>query len=66
MTKLEKSIQHLSDYKTIIEMTVDVKVDRLLGSVHPKHSDIIYPINYGYIQVVLGGDDEEQDVSILG
>ncbi len=46
--------------------TVIVKVDRPFGSVHPKYTNIIYPINYGYIQHVLGGDKEEIDVYIMG
>lgn len=27
---------------------VNVKMDRKLGSVHPKHG-FVYPVNYGYI-----------------
>lgn len=46
--------------------TVKVKIDRPIGSVHPRHSDMIYPINYGYIENVFGGDGEELDVYILG
>ncbi len=46
--------------------TVDISIDRPMGSVHPKHDDIIYPVNYGYIPNVLGGDGEELDVYLLG
>lgn len=46
--------------------TVTVTVDRPMGSVHPKHPDLIYPINYGYIEGVLGGKGEYLDVYILG
>ncbi len=46
--------------------TVALKIDRPLGSIHPKHPDITYPINYGYIPNVLGGDGEELDVYLLG
>lgn len=46
--------------------TVEVTVDRPVGSVHPKHEDIIYPINYGYIDGVIAPDGEELDVYILG
>lgn len=45
---------------------VTVKVDRELGTYHPKHKDIYYPINYGYIEGIIGGDGEEQDAYILG
>lgn len=46
--------------------TVSVKIDRPVGTVHPKHADIVYPINYGYLPGVLGGDGEELDVYVLG
>ncbi|MBQ8210145.1 MAG: inorganic pyrophosphatase [Clostridia bacterium] len=45
--------------------TVKVTVDRPLGSKHPKY-DMIYPVNYGYVEGLIGGDGEEQDVYILG
>lgn len=28
---------------------VTVTVDRPLGSRHPHHPDIVYPVNYGYV-----------------
>ena len=37
---------------------VKVIVDRPLGSTHPQYQDLIYPVNYGYI--------EGQDAYILG
>ena len=49
-----------------MEKIVTVIVDRPLGSVHPKHPDLYYPVNYGYIAGVMGGDGEEQDAYILG
>ena len=45
---------------------VTVTVDRPLGSYHPKHKDIYYPINYGYIEGIIAPDGEEQDAYILG
>lgn len=45
---------------------VKVIVDRPLGSYHPKHKDLYYPVNYGYIEGVIAPDGEEQDVYILG
>lgn len=45
---------------------VKVTVDRPLGSYHPKHKDIYYPINYGYIAGIMAPDGEEQDAYILG
>jgi len=48
-----------------LNKTVRVKIDRKLGSVHPKHG-FIYPINYGYIPNTISGDGEEIDVYVLG
>lgn len=45
---------------------VTVTVDRPLGSYHPEHPDLYYPINYGYITGTLAGDGEEEDAYILG
>ena len=50
----------------MIGKIVKVTVDRPLGSYHPKHKDIYYPINYGYIEGVIAHDGEEQDAYILG
>ena len=46
--------------------TVTVTVDRPLGTYHPKHKDIYYPINYGYVEGIIAPDGEEQDAYILG
>ena len=46
--------------------TVTVTVDRPLGSYHPEHPDIYYPINYGYIKGTMAPDGEEEDAYILG
>ena len=45
---------------------VKVIIDRPLGSSHPIHKDIIYPINYGYIEGIFAFDKKEQDAYILG
>ena len=50
----------------MIGKIVKVVVDRPLGSYHPKHEDILYPINYGYIEGIIAPDGEEQDAYILG
>lgn len=50
----------------IIGQTVKVKIDRPLGSFHPKHPDIYYPVNYGYVEGIIAPDGEEQDVYVLG
>ena len=46
--------------------TVKVIIDRPLGSYHPTHKDIYYPINYGYIEGIIANDLEEKDAYILG
>ncbi len=45
---------------------VKVKVDRPMGTFHPEHPDLYYPINYGYIEGIMAPDGEEQDAYILG
>lgn len=45
---------------------VKVIVDRPLGSYHPKHKDIYYSVNYGYVEGIIAPDGEEQDAYILG
>ena len=50
----------------IIGNIVKVTVDRPLGSYHPKHKDIYYPVNYGFIEGIIAPDGEEQDAYILG
>ena len=45
---------------------VKVVVDRQLGSYHPKHKDMYYTINYGYIEGIIAPDGEEQDAYIIG
>ena len=50
----------------MIGKRVTVKIDRPMGSYHPKHKDICYPINYGYIEGNMAPDGEEQDAYVLG
>ena len=53
-------------YRDIIGQTVKGKIDRPMGSFHPRHKDLYYPVNYGYVTGVIGGDGSEQDVYLLG
>lgn len=47
--------------------SVNIIIDRPIGCVHTKDNhSITYPINYGYIPEVFGGDGEELDVYLLG
>ncbi len=50
----------------ILGREVTVTVDRRLGTYHPNHPDLHYPVNYGYIAGILAPDGEEQDAYILG
>ncbi|MBE6572742.1 MAG: inorganic pyrophosphatase [Ruminococcaceae bacterium] len=50
----------------MLSKPVKIVVDRPLGSRHPKHENIVYPINYGYVEGFFAADGEEQDVYILG
>lgn len=59
-------LRKVEEYLSIIGKTVKVIVDRPLGSYHPKFKDIFYSVNYGYIEGIIAGDNEEQDAYILG
>ena len=50
----------------MIGKSVTVIVDRPLGSYHPEHTVMYYPINYGYVEGIMAADGEEQDAYILG
>lgn len=50
----------------MIKKIVTVTVDRPLGSFHPEHKGMYYPINYGYIEGIIAPDGEEQDAYIPG
>lgn len=47
-------------------MLITARIDRPLGTAHPKHPDIVYPVNYGYVPGVMAPDHAWQDVYILG
>lgn len=50
-----------------LDETVRIEIDRPIGYVHKKEKyTLVYPINYGYIPGVYGGDEEELDVYLLG
>lgn len=51
--------------KNYIGKIINVKIDRPLGSTHPKHG-FIYPVNYGYIPNTISGDNEDLDCYVLG
>ena len=51
--------------KSYIGKIIEVKIDRPMGSKHPKHG-FIYPVNYGFVPNTTSGDGEELDCYILG
>lgn len=53
------------DARTYLNKIVSVKIDRPIGSRHPKY-DYIYPVNYGYVPNTISGDGEELDCYVLG
>ncbi|MBR6564006.1 MAG: NUDIX domain-containing protein [Clostridia bacterium] len=53
--------------KSYLGKTVKIEIDRPIGYLHKKENyALTYPINYGYIPGVIGGDGEELDVYLLG
>lgn len=57
--------QIIKDTREYLGKIVTVKMDRPLGSAHPKHG-FIYMVNYGFIPNTISGDGEELDAYILG
>lgn len=47
-------------------MLITARIDRPLGSAHPKHPDLIYRVNYGEVVGVPAPDGAWQDVYVLG
>jgi inorganic pyrophosphatase len=54
------------DLRVYLGNQVKVEVDRPLGSVHPRHPDIVYTVNYGFIPGTISGDGMPVDAYILG
>ncbi len=48
-----------------IAETIQVVIDRPLGSRHPQHG-FIYPLNYGYVPGIYSPDGEPVDAYVLG
>ena len=55
------------DLRSFLGRRIRIRIDRPVGYVHRKDGyTLVYPINYGYVPGVTGGDGEEQDVYLLG
>jgi inorganic pyrophosphatase len=56
-----------ADFFTILDRlaaSAEIVVDRPKGLPHPRIPDAIYPLDYGYLQGVTGGDGDGLDVFI--
>ncbi len=62
---VKETIRQAKAYR-VLGSHIDVQVDRPLGSEHPNHPGMIYPVNYGYVPGVMSPDGEEQDVYVIG
>jgi len=60
------SVSAYTNARQFLDQTVTVTIDRPLGSAHPRHSDIYYPVNYGFVPGTISPDGAELDVSLLG
>jgi inorganic pyrophosphatase len=55
----------IENIKSYLGQTVEVKMDRPLGTAHPKHG-WKYEANYGFIPGTKNADGEELDAYVLG
>ncbi len=53
------------DAKDYLGKEVTIKIDRELGSKHPKWG-FIYCLNYGFVPNTISGDGEELDAYVVG
>lgn len=51
--------------KDFLGKTVTIKIDRPIGSKHPKY-DMVYGVNYGFVPGTKALDGEEVDAYLLG
>lgn len=51
--------------KDYLGKEITIKIDRPLGTRHPKHN-FIYLLNYGYVPNTISGDGEELDAYLVG
>lgn len=62
METTKRNVQRKYLY-TLLGTRITMFIDRPIGFHHP--SGIVYPIHYGYLPGIPGGDDEEQDAYLL-
>jgi inorganic pyrophosphatase len=57
--------KEITNPKQFLGKTVTIKIDRPMGSKHPKH-DLFYSVNYGFVPNTLSPDGGKLDVYLLG
>lgn len=55
----------MMNISSFLHQTLTIKIDRPLGSNHPKWN-FTYPVNYGFVPDTISGDGEEIDAYVLG
>ena len=60
-----KKLRGYMKIKDYLGKKITIKIDRPLGTRHPKHN-FIYLLNYGYVPNTISDDGEELDVYLLG
>lgn len=55
----------MNPLKKYLNQPVKLKIDRPLGTKHPKHN-FIYSLNYGFVPNTFAPDGEEIDAYVLG
>lgn len=55
---------HLDFWRAFDDMVAasPIRIDRPRGSAHPRYSDFIYPLDYGYLEGTTSGDGGGIDV----
>ena len=61
-----RGILRLSFTDQFLGKHLTIVIDRPLGSHHPEHPDMVYPLNYGFLPGIPAPDGEELDAYIYG
>ncbi|MBR2848669.1 MAG: GrpB family protein [Clostridia bacterium] len=61
-----QNILRLSITDPLLGKHLTIVIDRPLGSVHPKHPDLTYTLNYGFVPGIPAADGENLDAYIYG
>ena len=64
MPRLEN--KYKEKLRALIGQEVSGIIDRPIGSKHPKYDNVVYGVNYGYINDLIAPDGEKQDAYFLG